>query len=134
MLIVTPVGRTTADLELSQTRNGKSYVKFAVACRTGKKNREGNTITTFLNCTAWNKAAEILCKYAKKGTLLALTGDLLNNNYEKDGVMQYSLDFTVDSFELLEGKAAEEARQQRSNHNYNADPYAPYPSDDDLPR
>ena len=59
-------GHLTKDVELSKTRNGNSVAKFTVAV-------DGyNDNTNFINCVAWNKLADILNQYCKKGDLVTV--------------------------------------------------------------
>jgi single-strand DNA-binding protein len=51
--------------------------------------------TDFLDCTAWNKTAEFLCSYFKKGNLVAAEGTVRTNNYEKDGERRKSTEIWV---------------------------------------
>lgn len=60
-------GRLVRDPELRKTRTGKSVTTFAVAVdRTRRKDQEAAD-TDFISCQAWNKTAEYICNYAKKG-------------------------------------------------------------------
>lgn len=68
------VGRLTKDPELKQLANGSKVTNITVACDRNYKDREGNNITDFLKFSLWDKNAERLCEYSKKGSLIQLDG------------------------------------------------------------
>ena len=61
-------GRLTRDIDLRKTSTGKSCVNFNVACDRGQDKAD------FINCVAWEKTAETLAKYAKKGARVVVQG------------------------------------------------------------
>ncbi len=87
-------GRLTMDPELKQTPANKSVVKFTIAC-----NRKHNlNLTDFIDCIAWEKKAETICKYCHKGDQLIIFGELETNNYKNnDDKMVKSTYVRVDS-------------------------------------
>lgn len=70
------IGRVTRDIELRSTASGKSVVTLTIAID------RDNDSTDFIPCTAWNKTAEMLSTYVKKGDELGIVGDLHNSTYE----------------------------------------------------
>lgn len=75
-------GRITKDPILKKTQNGKQYVAFIVA--NSQKNAEGKEYTDFVPCIAWNKTAELITTYLKKGALISLEGSLSVQNTVAD--------------------------------------------------
>lgn len=69
-------GHLTKDVELSKTQNGNSVAKFTVAVN------GYNDTTDFINCVAWNKLADIVNMYCKKGDLVTVEGRISVRNYE----------------------------------------------------
>lgn len=67
---VTLIGRITKDLELTNV-NGKQKTYFTLAV-----NSFSNKETEFIPCTAWDKNAENMSKYLKKGSLIYTEGRL----------------------------------------------------------
>lgn len=82
-------GRITKDLELQKTPSNISVVKFSLAI-----NRNYNKDQVdFINCVAWKHSAEYLCKYANKGDLIQISGEIQQNNYtNRDGQNVYQLE------------------------------------------
>lgn len=76
MNIVILVGRLTKDIELRTTDNGKNVVKFTLAVNKDKEH------TNFINCVVWNKVAETMAKYCKKGDLIGINGEIQTGSYE----------------------------------------------------
>lgn len=75
MNIVCISGRLTHDIDIKTTESGYKYVKFCVAV---PKNREE---TNFIDCIAWNKSAEFLKKYFKKGSRIEVEGTIETQMY-----------------------------------------------------
>jgi single-strand DNA-binding protein len=66
------IGRLVRDAEIKEMKGGKQLANFSIAI-TRAYNKEQ---TDFVNCVAWGKTAEYLGKYAKKGQLVSVDGEL----------------------------------------------------------
>lgn len=89
-------GRLTKDPELRETTGGKSVASFNLAV---DKYGEG---ADFINCIAWGKSAENLCKYQSKGSQIALSGRIQTRTYDDaKGNKQYITEIVADSIEFL---------------------------------
>lgn len=93
-------GRLTKDVELRKTFSGKSVVTFTLAT----KEKEAQ----FINCVAWNQAADYLSQYGHKGDNIILAGRIQTREYEKDGQKKYVTEIVADSVELIGRKEKEE--------------------------
>lgn len=99
------IGRTTKDIELTQTTNGISVAKFTLAIPRAFKNKDGEKEVDFINCVAWQKAAENIHKFVNKGDQLSVVGRIETRSYEaKDGTKRYVTEVVVEEFEFLGGK------------------------------
>lgn len=98
------IGRLTKDPEI-RTSGNYTIASFSIAVDR-KYKREGEAEADFFNCTAFNKTAEFVEKYCKKGTKMVVEGRIQNDNYEKDGVKHYGVKIMVDSLEFAESKGA----------------------------
>lgn len=88
-------GHLTKDVELAKTQNGNSVVKFTVAVN------GYNDTTDFINCVAWNKLAEIMNKYCKKGDLVTVEGRISVRNYEnQQGKKVYITEIVANNVQL----------------------------------
>lgn len=98
-------GRTTKDIEIRYTQNNKAVGRFSIAVDTGYGE---NKKTSFFNCTAWEKTAETLEKYAPKGTKLLLECEAAQVQYEdKNGNKVNTVEFVVKNFEFCESKGTQ---------------------------
>ena len=90
------MGRITTDLELKKTSSGISVTSFSIAVdRTYVKQGEERK-TDFINCVAWNKQAEFICKYFGKGSLIAIEGEIQTRQYQaKDGSNRHITEVVV---------------------------------------
>lgn len=91
MNTVVLMGRISNEIELSETRNGKVYTRFSIACDSKYKRDE----TNFIPCVAWGKNAEFIGKYFAKGRMIAVEGELESGKYEKDGRTVYTYQVNV---------------------------------------
>lgn len=98
------IGRLTKDPEI-RTSGNYTIASFSIAVDR-KFKRDGEPEADFFNCTAFNKTAEFVEKYCKKGTKMVVEGRVQNDNYEKDGVKHYGVKIMVDSLEFAESKSA----------------------------
>ncbi|MDR0691371.1 MAG: single-stranded DNA-binding protein [Streptococcaceae bacterium] len=106
------VGRLTRDPELRYT-NGSNIANatFTLAVNRTFTNQQGQREADFINIVIWRKSAEILVQYAKKGTLLGVTGRIQTRNYEnQQGQRIYVTEVVADNFQLLESRRASEQR------------------------
>ena len=112
------MGRITTDLELKKTSSGISVTSFSIAVdRTYVKQGEERK-TDFINCVAWNKQAEFICKYFGKGSLIAIEGELQTRQYQaKDGSNRHITEVVVSNV-YFTGE-----RREQNNSGYNS--YAP---------
>jgi single-strand DNA-binding protein len=96
------VGRFTKDPEI-RTSGNYTIASFSLAVDR-KFKRDGEPEADFFNCTAFNKTAEFVEKYCKKGTKMVVEGRIQNDNYEKDGVKHYGVAVIVENIEFAESK------------------------------
>jgi single-strand DNA-binding protein len=99
---VTLLGNLGRDVEVRNAGASKLAV-FSLATTRRKKDEDGNwgEVTDWHNCEGpWDKGAEILGEYAKKGHQLLVTGSIRTDEWEKDGVKQRRAVVAVQDFVL----------------------------------
>lgn len=107
------IGRTTKDIEVMKTNSGKSVSSFTLAV--DRYNGNGENLTDFINCVAWNKTAETLSRYVHKGHKVGIEGSLQVRSYEdKQGQNRYVTEVVVNRIEFLQSRSNEQ-----SNDNSN---------------
>lgn len=97
------IGRISNDLKIEEYGENK-VMKFNLAVgRTYKK--EGVQDTDFIRVTFWNKLAELVKEYCKKGDLIAVSGRLQVSEYATaEGEKRTSSEVVVENIQFLEKK------------------------------
>src|SRR5690625_657029 len=99
------IGRLVADVELRYTQNGKAVGNFTLAVNRRFKQDNGPD-ADFIRCVIWNKPAEALAQYQKKGSLIGVVGSIETGSYEdKDGKRVYTTEVNVRETEFLTPKS-----------------------------
>ncbi len=101
MNVVCLVGRLSRDPEISYTNAGKTVARFGVAVdRRGK-----DAGADFINVVTFDKTAEIVEKYFRKGQRIGITGRIQTGSYtNKEGKKVYTTDVIGESVEFVERK------------------------------
>ena len=105
------VGRLTKDPELKMTENTKREVcQFTIAVNRPYTNDDGERKADFINCVVWDKLAENLSKYQKKGNQIAVEGRIQTRNYDdKDGKKIYVTEIFVSNVTFLDSKGSNDS-------------------------
>lgn len=134
------IGRFTRDPELRKTQNGKSVLSFTLA---SSRKYGGNEQVDYISCTVWEKGADIIAQYMKKGSLIQVEGRNVSRSYDdRDGKKVYVQEVLVENFNFLDSRSSSNPQptQQasynnpysQSSSNYTvSDPYADFASSDD---
>ena len=136
-------GNLTADPEVQQTTTGVPVVRFFIAVRR-KYVKDGETpVTDFHRCTLWHGQAEFFGKYARKGDLVYVEGELQNRSWtDKQGQKRYATEIIGDDVKIQslrrEGASADAGNVSETYvpPTYTAPPVPPFGEeykDDDLP-
>ncbi|HFI0164142.1 TPA: single-stranded DNA-binding protein [Streptococcus suis] len=97
------IGRLTRDVELRYTPNNVAVGAFTLAVNRNFKNAAGDREADFINCVIWNKQAENLANWTKKGHLIGITGRIQTRSYEnQQGQRVYVTEVVAESFQVLE--------------------------------
>lgn len=94
-------GRLTKDPVLEHTKQGTPLCQFTLATNRPVI-RDGKREVDFITCIIWNKLAENLVKFQRKGNLLGIQGELRVDTYEADGKRKYKSYVLVEEVEFLE--------------------------------
>ncbi|KAF1295102.1 single-stranded DNA-binding protein [Enterococcus sp. JM4C] len=113
------VGRLTKDPDLRYTASGTAVATFTLAVNRNFTNQSGNREADFINCVIWRKSAETMANYARKGTLLGVTGRIQTRSYDnQQGQKVYVTEVVAENFQLLESRSTSEQRQQDGGTSY----------------
>ena len=117
------IGRITKDVELRHSQKGVANVSFTIAVDRQFKDVNGEKLTDFINCVAWNKQAEFLARYVIKGNMLAIDGRLQTRSYvNNQNQTVYVTEVICDSLQNLTPRPKEEPKQdpmEDYQQNYN---------------
>jgi single-strand DNA-binding protein len=98
------IGRLTKEPILKSTSTGKSVCEINLAVNNGKDD------TSFIQVSFWNKLAETINNYCKKGDLLGVQGIIKNHNWEdKNGNKHYDYTFIGNKISFLATKNAQKS-------------------------
>lgn len=92
----TLIGRLIKEPVFKSTSTGKSVCEINLAVSNGKDD------TTYITVNVWNKIAETVAKYCKKGDLIGVQGSIKNHNWEdKNGNKRYDYTFIGNKISFL---------------------------------
>jgi single-strand DNA-binding protein len=100
------IGNLGNDPEIIMLESGKKLAKLSIATNESYKNAKGEKIenTQWHTIMAWNKTAEIIEKYVKKGNQVAINGKLNSYSYQDNyGVKRYVTEIICTEVLLLNG-------------------------------
>jgi len=101
---ITLVGNLVRDPEIKYINSGAAVTKFTLAVNRRNKNSEE---VDFIDCVAWEKLAETVNTYAKKGASMLVDGRLSIRSYEtKEGEKRKAAEVVVNVMQLLDRKPA----------------------------
>lgn len=98
------LGNVGNEPELRQIPNGGAVVNFSLATSESWKDKNtGNqeTRTEWHRVVAFNRLAEIIAEYVKKGSQIYIEGQLRTRKWDKDGVTQYSTEVVASEMQIL---------------------------------
>ena len=130
------IGRLTRDVDLRYTPSNIAVATFNLAVNRNFKNQDSEREADFINCVMWQKSADNLANWTRKGMLIGVTGRIQTRSYEnQQGQRVYVTEVVADNFQLLE------SRNKSANHSSMDEQMPPafensQPmdiSDDDLP-
>ena len=99
------IGRLTRDPELRTTSTGRNVCQFSIAVNRTYTSASGEREADFINCVVWDKQAENLVKYQKKGNQIAVDGRIQTRNYDdKDGKRVYVTEILASNISFLDAK------------------------------
>lgn len=111
-------GRLTKDPELSTTSKGTPNCQFCIAVNRPVV-RDGVRETDFINCIVWNKQAENLVKYQKKGNLIGVQGQFRTDKYEVNGENKYKSYILGEEVEYMESKKDTPVEEKQEMNEFN---------------
>ena len=138
------IGNLTADPELKQTPGGTSVCSFTIAANR-RPDKEGNTVADFIEIVTWQKTAEFVSRYFKKGKPILICGRIQSRSFtDNKGNKRYVTEVVADEVGFVESKNEADNRTNEpapgtyvpeayTNTNVNAPNFEAVSEEDDLP-
>lgn len=103
------VGRMTRDAELRYTPSNVAVATFTLAVNRTFKSQNGEREADFINVVMWRQQAENLANWAKKGSLIGITGRIQTRSYDnQQGQRVYVTEVVAENFQMLESRGVRE--------------------------
>ncbi len=107
------VGNVGRDPEVKYTPSGTAVATFSIATNERYKDKDGNwqDRTEWHNIKAWQRTAEIVGEYVKKGSKLYVEGRLTTESWDdkQSGEKKYRTMVVVNDLVLLSGRGESES-------------------------
>ncbi len=101
------MGRLTRDVELKFTPSNMAVanIGLAVGRRYKTKDGEQREETTFVDCEAWSRTAELMNQYLSKGRPVFIEGRLkLDQWQDKDGSNRSKMKVVIENFQFIDSR------------------------------
>lgn len=109
------MGRLTKDVEVRYTQTNNIMVASFSLAVNRRFTKEGEQQADFINIVAWNKTAEFVSKYFKKGQQVAVVGRIQTRNYEDDqGQKHYVTEVVAEEVYPIWNKTKDEQNKNQS--------------------
>ena len=137
------MGNLTRDVELKYTPSNQAVANIGLAVNRRYKTAEGEQReeTTFVDCEAWGRTAEVMNQYLSKGRPVFIEGRLkLETWTDKDGGKRSKHRVVVENFQFVDSRGGAGAGEFSPSSSGSAaaagpgggPPHEPIP-DDDIP-
>jgi len=128
------VGNVGQDPEVKYTPSGVPVARVSLATNERFKgnNDQWQDRTEWHNIVAWQRLAEIVGEYVRKGTKLYVEGKIQTRAWEdKEGVKRYTTEIVASNMQMLDSKG--QGREQDSGLNEPMPPFAEGAAEEDVP-
>ena len=101
------VGNVGQDPETRYMPNGGAVTNLSIATSESWKDKntgEAQERTEWHRVVFYQRLAEIVAEYVKKGSKLYIEGSLRTNSWEKDGVKRYTTEIIASEMQMLDGR------------------------------
>ena len=109
------VGNVGNDPEVRYMPNGNAVANVSVATSNSYKDKntgDQRESTEWHRVVFFNRLAEIVEQYVKKGTKLYLEGRLQTRSWEQDGAKRYSTEIVASEMQMLDSRGAGGVNQE----------------------
>ena len=101
------MGNLTRDVELRHTPSNQTVANIGLAVNRTYQTREGERReeTTFVDCEAWGRQAEVMAQYLSKGRPVMIEGRLkLDQWQDQQGQNRSKMRVVIENFQFVGGR------------------------------
>ena len=134
---VTIIGHLGQDPEMRYTNTGVPVASFSVATKKNWTGADGQRQekTVWFRVSSWQKQAEIVTQYLKKGSKVHVVGEIEEPRVftDRDGNARSSLEMRAFTVTFLDSRTDSQQQGGPVQNNGSAAPAPIAPADDDVP-
>lgn len=110
------IGNLGDDPRVHTSHSGNEFVTFSVATNRFWKDDKGNkqTATEWHDCVVYGPRAQVVKNYVKKGSSLAISGELRYNSYTKNDITIRKAIVVVNDFQFVGNRSSADHAQTQS--------------------
>ncbi len=105
------MGNLTRDIELKHTPSDQSVATIGIAVNRTFKTRDGESReeTTFVDCEAWGRTAEVMSQYLRKGRPVFIEGRLKLDQWDdrETGNKRSKLKVVIDNVQFVDSRGGD---------------------------
>ena len=115
------IGNLTADPETRQTINGRTCANFTLAINS--TNSDGQTSTSFIDISSWDRTAEAAAKFLRKGRSVFVEGRIRQETWQdkQTGKQRSRLRIMAENIQFLGG--GQQGNQGNRGNGYESPQY-----------
>lgn len=100
------IGRLGNDPVIRHFDSGKKMANFSLATNDVYINNKGEKVedTQWHNIVVWGKKADVVERYLKRGSEVAIQGKLVSRSYESNGEKKYITEISLNELMMMDKK------------------------------
>lgn len=129
------IGNLCADPETRYLPSGAAVTNIRIAMSNSYKDKNtGQQVdkAEYIAVVFFNKLAEVVAQYLRKGSKVYIEGSLRTRQWEKDGQKHYTTEIVASELQMLDSKQGGNAEQSRAQES-NSAPDAEFDDSLDIP-
>lgn len=123
--VIVLIGRLTRDPEFNYTASGKAVCNCRIAVDRGTVNPQGEKETDFIDVVVWERQAENVANYKKKGDLIAVQGRLQIRQYEAQGQRRERAEVHASAVRFLDNREQDRSDRGHAMMGTTGEPWLP---------
>ena len=113
------IGNIVKDPAVAETTTGKTVANFTLAC---SEKIKGKDSVEYINVVAWEKLAQNIQAYTKKGSKVYVEGKLTTRSYDdKEGNKKYLTEVVAFKVDFLTPKGTSSAQVESNEPDFSDD-------------